>query len=245
MARAHTLMERREMFIQCTVLSDYKEQWHECVTWFATFTQEDLVHCHSAEHAHKWQCDHRSSGDEVECTRAVDGCDSGLGPVPKCATSHPARVEVRRSGHHHCVPQLLGRRPRNQSPKHVARDNASHTSVKFRQSCHILTICTTDSGIRHRAGTSPRRTLASILNRATKGASAHSSCQKGQLLTLFGKTSRVLGTRRSVPSSSSMNPSILFPRSPHAKGRQTKRQFPGVSQDLSCLIFCLAQFHSW
>ena len=33
-------------------------------------------------------------------------------------------------------PQLLGHRPCNQSPKHVARDNASHTSVRFRQRCH-------------------------------------------------------------------------------------------------------------
>ena len=59
----------------------------------------------------------------------------------------------------------------------------------------ILTICTTDSGIRPRAKTSPALKNTCIeAQSSNQGASAHSSCQKGQLLPLFGKTEDIGGT---------------------------------------------------
>ena len=80
-----------------------------------------------------------------------------LVPCKACATltssSCRQRTLVRRGGRHHCVSQLLGHHPRNQCPKHVARD-APPSDFDNAVILPTLTICTTDSGIKPREKTS-------------------------------------------------------------------------------------------
>ena len=115
---------------------------------------------------------------------------SSVRPCRACAMHpHPARVDnahlVRRGGRHHSVPQPLGHRPRTQSPKHVAHDNASHTSVRFRQGCHPDRLDDLYHRLRNQTSREnfPLKStcIDQLANRPTEDANAHSSCQKGQL----------------------------------------------------------------
>ena len=87
-----------------------------------------------------------------------------------------------------CLAIVLAINLRNTSPATM------HTSVRFRQRCHPPHL----DNLHHRLWDQTSREnfprLASMPNRRVKGASAHSSCQKGQLLPLSGKTEDIGGT---------------------------------------------------